>query len=152
MRLTTEQTSWVITYLPSSLLHPAGQLLCLSLPLHEDDDLGVSLGGSYLRQDLLHLPVLASLLTDVHNLENVVVGRQLHGPDIDVDIVLAEELLGQLLDVPGPGGGQHQDLSVRPHLAEDLSDLRLEPHVQHPVGFIQHHEGGSGQGELLTLN
>ena len=74
MRLSTDQTSWVITYLPASLLHPAGQLLRLSLPLHEDDDLGVSLGGSYLGQNLLHLPVLAPLIADVNNLEDVMVG------------------------------------------------------------------------------
>ena len=80
------------------------------------------------------------------------VGGQLHGADVDVDVVLAEELLGEPLDVPGPGGGQHQDLPVRPHLAEDLPDLRLEAHVQHPVGFVQHQEGGSGQGELPTLD
>ena len=63
-----------------------------------------------------------------------------------------EEVLGEPLDVLGPGGGQHQDLPVRPHLAEDLPDLRLEAHVQHPVGLIQHQEGGSGQVELLALN
>ena len=57
----------IIIYLPASLLHPAGQLLGLPLPLHEDDDLGVSLGSNF-PQDLLHLPVLAPFLADVDNL------------------------------------------------------------------------------------
>ena len=41
------------------------------------------------------------------------------------------------LDVLGPGCGPHEHLSVWADLAEDLPDLGLEPHVQHPVCLVQ---------------
>ena len=42
--------------------------------------------------------------------------------------------------------GYHQShlsphLSIRPDLLNDLPDLRLKAHVQHPIGLIQHQVG-----------
>ena len=67
------------------------------------------------------------------------VGRELLGPDVDVDPALgaAQEVPGKLLHLPRPGGGPHENLSVRTNLLKDLPDLGLEAHVQHPVRLVQ---------------
>uniref|UniRef100_A0A182TCZ2 Uncharacterized protein n=1 Tax=Anopheles melas TaxID=34690 RepID=A0A182TCZ2_9DIPT len=57
----------------------------------------------------------------------------------DVDLhVLAEEVTRQTLHLLGPGGGPHKNLTIRPDVIEDLADLRLEAHVQHAIGLVQH--------------
>ena len=38
-------------------------------------------------------------------------------------------------------GNHDHHLSVRPDLLNDLPDLRLKAHVQHPIGLIQHQVG-----------
>uniref|UniRef100_A0A182IQR0 Uncharacterized protein n=1 Tax=Anopheles atroparvus TaxID=41427 RepID=A0A182IQR0_ANOAO len=68
-----------------------------------------------------------------------VVFRLLRLQRTDVNLhVLAEEIARQTLHLLGPRGGPHENLSIRAHLLEDLADLRLEAHVQHAVGFVQH--------------
>ena len=42
-------------------------------------------------------------------------------------------------------------LSVRPDLLYDLPDLRLEAHVEHPVGLVEHQVGDSPHADLPTL-
>ena len=42
-------------------------------------------------------------------------------------------------------------LSVRPDLLDDLPDLRLEAHVEHPVGLVEHQVGDSPHADLATL-
>ena len=42
-------------------------------------------------------------------------------------------------------------LSVRPDLLYDLPDLRLEAHVEHPVGLVEHQVGDSPHADLATL-
>uniref|UniRef100_A0A8W7PAS2 Uncharacterized protein n=1 Tax=Anopheles coluzzii TaxID=1518534 RepID=A0A8W7PAS2_ANOCL len=57
----------------------------------------------------------------------------------DVDLhVVAEEVTRQTLHLLGPGGGPHKNLTIRPDVIEDLADLRLEAHVQHAIGLVQH--------------
>uniref|UniRef100_A0A182VNE2 Uncharacterized protein n=1 Tax=Anopheles merus TaxID=30066 RepID=A0A182VNE2_ANOME len=57
----------------------------------------------------------------------------------DVDLhVVAEEITRQTLHLLGPGGGPHKNLTIRPDVVEDLADLRLEAHVQHAIGLVQH--------------
>ena len=63
----------------------------------------------------------------------------------------AQEVLGQLLHLPGPGGGPHEDLSVRTNLLEDLPDLWLEAHVQHPVSLVKDEVGGPPEVHLASL-
>ena len=72
-------------------------------------------------------------------LEDVVVSGELLRPDVDVDpaIGAAQEVSGQLLDLPRPGRGPHEHLSVRTNLLEDLPDLGLEAHVKHPVRLVK---------------
>jgi len=40
------------------------------------------------------------------------------------------------LDILGPCSTEHKGLTIRPDLGNDLSDLRLETHVQHTVSLI----------------
>ena len=85
---------------------------------------------------------------------------------------MVEEIIGQLLHFPRPRGTPHQNLdhdddvtiqflkpdflnlsvgvhlSVRPDLLDDLPDLRLEAHVQHPVGLVQHQVGHTSQAHF----
>ncbi len=44
------------------------------------------------------------------HLKNVVVGVQVESADVDLDKVLAEEIVGKLLHLLRPGGGPHQHL------------------------------------------
>ena len=51
----------------------------------------------------------------------------------------------------GPGGAPHERLSVGPDLLHNLPDLRLETHVQHPIGLVQHQVGAPAQVGLPHL-
>jgi hypothetical protein len=54
------------------------------------------------------------------HLKNVVVGVQVESADVDLDKVLAEEIVGELLHLLRPGGGPHQHLHkkfVLPYIA-----------------------------------
>ena len=84
-------------------------------------------------------------------LENVVISREVHGADVNVDVVVVEELLGQLLDLFGPGSRPHHHLSVRSDLLKDLPYLRLKSHIQHPVGLVQTEIGCPPQVDLPSL-
>lgn len=53
-------------------------------------------------------------------------------------IVVAEKIPSEPLHFLRPGRAPHQRLPVRAYLAHDRADLRLETHVQHSIGFIQH--------------
>ena len=75
-------------------------------------------------------------LTDVHNLKDVVVGGQLEGADVDLDVIV-EEVRGEFPHLLGPRGGPHERLPVGPNLLDYLSDLRLEAHVQHAIRFVE---------------
>merc|ERR1719187_1035446 len=72
-------------------------------------------------------------------------------PDVDVNVILGKEVVGQLLHLFGPGSGPHQNLSVRPDLLEDLPDLWLESHVQHPVGLVQTHVCHPSEADFAHL-
>jgi hypothetical protein len=53
--------------------------------------------------------------------------------DADVHRVGLRELLGDLLHSVRPRGGEHQRLARRGAQLQDLLNLRLESHIQHPV-------------------
>lgn len=59
------------------------------------------------------------------------------------DVVL-EEVAGQHLDLFGERGRKHERLTIsrlgHRVLLDDAANLRLETHVQHSVGLIQHQE------------
>ena len=58
---------------------------------------------------------------------------------------------GELLDILGPCRAEHQGLTVWSDLANNLSDLRLETHVQHSVGFVHNEVGDTSQVGLVLL-
>lgn len=73
----------------------------LPLGLREDDSLGLLFRSDLCKQGD-ELVILLPLLAHVHNLQDVVVGRQGQRADVDLDVVV-EELLGEILDLFGPG-------------------------------------------------
>ena len=79
------------------------------------------------------------------------VSRELTATNVDMNVGMVKEVVSKLLDFPGPGGGPHEHLSVRPDLLNDLPDLRLKAHVQHAVGLIKHQVGGPSQVDLPDL-
>ena len=48
----------------------------------------------------------------VNYLQDVVVGVEVQGSDVDLHELPAEEIVGQLLHLLGPGGGPHQNLAM----------------------------------------
>ena len=112
-----------------------GEVIGNSLGTDEDEDLGV------LARDLLEVleePVPLVVLGDnLDDLLDIVVGSQLEGSNVDLDKVVLE-ILGESLNLLGPGSGEEESLSVGSNLRDNLSDLGLETHVQHSIGLIHH--------------
>ena len=52
------------------------------------------------------------LLTDINDLQDVVVSSQLEGANVDLHIV-GQEVLRQSLNLLRPGGTPHQSLTIR---------------------------------------
>jgi hypothetical protein len=110
-----------------------GEVIGNSLGTNENEDLGI------LARDLLEVleePVsLVVLGNNLDDLLDIVVGGQLERTNVDLDKVVLE-ILGESLDLLGPGSGEEEGLSVGSDLRDNLSDLGLETHVQHSIGFI----------------
>ena len=110
-----------------------GEIIGNSLGTNEDEDLGV------LARDLLEvLEEPVSLVVFGNNLDDlldIVVGSQLEGTNVDLDKVVLE-ILGESLNLLGPGSREEESLSVGSDLRDNLSDLGLETHVQHSIGFV----------------
>ena len=81
------------------------------------------------------------------------VGGQVLGADVDVNVAIGrvQKIPRKLLNLLGPGGGPHEHLTVWADLFEDLPDLGLEAHVQHPVGLVQAEVGDPLQVHLAHL-
>jgi hypothetical protein len=47
---------------------------------------------------------------------------------------------GEVTDGSLEGGGEEHRLAFRGETSDDLVDLRLEPHVEHAVGLVQHQD------------
>lgn len=61
--------------------------------------------------------------------------------------------LCQLLDLYWPSGAEHGSLPVWVrNKVENLPDIFLEAHVEHPIGFIKHQIGDSSQISVATLD
>jgi len=75
-----------------------------------------------------------------------------HGQE---DVVL-KEAGSESLDFFGEGGREHEGLSVtgarHVFLFDDSSDLRLEPHIQHPIGLVQCEVSDGLQGDLGSVD
>ncbi|GIX64294.1 serine beta-lactamase mitochondrial, putative [Babesia caballi] len=112
------------------------------LGVGEDEHLGAV---ADLGEDLLELSALLVLFDDKDFLRYVVAGLEVERPDVDVDGLLAAEVVGERLHLLGPRGRPHQRLPVRPDLADDLANLRLETHVEHAIGLVQDQVGDAPQ-------
>ena len=97
-----------------------------------------------------HAVALLEVGHDLDDLVNTVVGGQVSGTDVDLNVVV-KEVRGQLTDLLGPGGGPHASLTVRANLANDLTDLRLETHVQHTVSLVKDQVGNTTKVGAASL-
>ena len=84
-------------------------------------------------------------------LQNVVVGRQISGTNVNMNVIIVKEVTSQLLNLFWPSCTPHQNLTVWTNLLENLPDLGLETHVQHPVGLIETHVGHTTKIHLSSL-
>ena len=64
--------------------------------------------------------------------------------DADLD-GLDERLARQVLHLARKRGAEHDRLPIGPNVVEYLGDLRLEAHVEHAVGLVEHHVGDAAQ-------
>lgn len=104
---------------------------------------------------------------DFDMLSDVVVSSEFHRADVNLDHVVEEILrckfspgrgeekasayIGELLNVLGPRGAEHEGLTVRANLADDLANLRFETHVQHPVSLVHDQVGHTTQVSFASL-
>lgn len=102
-------------------------------------------------QQVKQFAFLLVLLAHLDVLRNVVVGRQVERSNVDLNVVV-QEVFGEDLHLLGPGSGPHQHLAVWADLLDDLTDLRLESHVQHSVGLVEHQVGYATQVCDSTLH
>jgi hypothetical protein len=70
--------------------------------------------------------------------------------NVDVHVV-GQKVLCQSSHLPWPRGRPHEDLSVWSDLLDNLADLGLKSHIQHPVCLIQDQVGGPSQVSLAHL-
>lgn len=134
---------------PAVLSQELGNVVGNSLGTGEDQALGLLV----LHDGLEVLDKSVSLLVlgaDLDDLGNVMGSRQLKRTNVDLDLVL-KVVMGQSLDLLGPGGGPHEGLSVGSNLVDNLSNLRLETHIEHSVGLIEHQVGHSSKVGLARL-
>lgn len=120
---------------PSVLAEEAGDLVSDALGTSEDQALVAAVLHDLL-EVLDHAVTLLKLGNNLDDLSDTVVGREVHGTDVDLDVVV-EEVRCKLTDLLGPSGGPHASLTVRANLRDDLADLRLETHVQHAIRLVQ---------------
>ena len=123
--------------------------VCASLGLYKDEREALARGEDLHQPvDLLAVPAPAVL----HLLRDEV-GGAAHSADCEEDVVL-QKVLRQALDLFGERGAEHQRLSLllrHVRAGDDLSDLRLEPHVQHAVGLIEDEELDHRQRDAASL-
>jgi hypothetical protein len=133
---------------PAVLTQELGEVVGDSLGTDEDEDLAVFLGN--LVEVLDKLGSLFKVSADLDHLLDVVVGSQIHGSNVDLNVVV-QEVHGKSLDFLGPRSREQQCLSVRSNLGDDLPDLRFETHVQHSVGFVHDKVSDSLEVGLAAL-
>mmetsp|Transcript_136282 Transcript_136282/g.436070 ORF Transcript_136282/g.436070 Transcript_136282/m.436070 type:complete len:217 (-) Transcript_136282:671-1321(-) len=117
------------------------QLVAHALRGAEDQALGrgvVAVGDAGLTQDLHHLAVLIVAAAGLQELCDVLVALQLVAVADGDRVCAVQELLGQPAHGRRPGGGVEHGVPLTGHLRQDLADLRLEAHVEHAVGLVQH--------------
>lgn len=134
---------------PSVLAEEPGNVVGDTLGTCEDEDLVVLVIHDALKV-LGHLVTLLELRNNLDNLSNAVVGRKVHGTDVDLNEV-GLVVRSKLADLLGPRSGPHASLTVRANLTNDLPDLRLETHVKHTISLIEDKVGNTPQVGLARL-
>ena len=118
---------------PAVLSEVFSEIVCNTLCADENEDLAVLLGNH-----LEMLDELASLLefrADLDHLGDVGVGGKIERSDGDLHEVV-QVVVGESLNLLGPGSREHECLSVGSDLVDNLSDLWLETHVKHSVCLV----------------
>lgn len=89
-----------------------------------DESVGKSLVTSFPATNRI-LPV--AFVVVIHNLNyllDIVIGGQLHRPDINLDKIV-QEIRGKLSDLLGPCSGPHASLTIGANLTKNFSNLGL---------------------------
>lgn len=142
--VTVDGKSW-----PAVLSEETSDFVGDTLGASEDEALVVLVLHDLL-EVLDHLVALLELGNDLDNLGNAVVGRKVHGTNVDLDPVVLE-ILSESANLLGPGSGPHASLTVRANLADDLADLRLETHVEHTISLIENEVSNAAKVGLAGL-
>jgi hypothetical protein len=99
----------------------------------EYDGLGI---GILRAQDLVKAAAFFHGADDLHMLGDGLVGSEAVGvANADLDRV-AEKVGGNIPDLSGPGGGEHEGLAAGWEVGSDLAYLGLEAHVKHAIGLV----------------
>ena len=77
-------------------------------------------------------------------------GRRSRASHFDAHRIV-QESLGKSGDLRRHGGGEKQGLAGERHKLADALDIRNEPHVEHPVGFIDDENFDCGQEQLAAF-
>lgn len=122
-----------------------------SLGLDKDEDETSGLFGEEQVEQERSLVVVVDVLDSLRD----VLGSRTDSTDREEDVVL-QEGSGEHLYLPGEGGGEHESLSVvhagHVDTLDNLSDLRLETHVEHSVGFVKDEVLDVGERDLASVN
>lgn len=122
-----------------------------SLRLDEDE------GQSALRhrgQDVEKNGLLVIVFDEFNLLGDVLAGSS-NSTDGEKEVLL-EEVSGKLLNVSGEGGREHERLPLlnarHVFTFDDSSNLRLETHVEHSIGFVEDQESDIGKADSTSLD
>ena len=131
------------------VLQVALELVGAALRLHKDERQRVRIGAQQVDEKRALLVLLDPLeaLRDHH-------GRAAHASHRQEDVVV-EEVARQHLYLLGKGGREHHGLTQADagHVAslDNVAYLRLEAHVEHAVGLVQHQVGDVLEADLAAL-
>ena len=124
------------------------EVIGVSLRLDEDERESLALGEDL--EQTIHLLALASAGV-LDALRDEVCGGS-HASHREEDVV-SQEILRQSLNLLGECRTEHERLSVARHvqILHDLTNLRLEAHVQHAISLVEHEESDVRQGNTTAL-
>ena len=127
------------------LLEALGQVAHGGLAVAEHDGGRYIVGAQQIAQHFALGPALHRNL----ELNDVFVAR---GGPRDFDVLgVGQETIGQLLDRRGHRRREQQRLALRGQLGADRLDIGNEPHVEHPVGLVDHQHVATAEHDLATL-
>lgn len=124
------------------------EVITFLLSLSEDNGLIVS---AHSAEKFFQSFVLLVLVNNFNLLDNIVVDIVFHVTNLDVARITMTEIKSELSHGLGPSGGEHESLSVRSNLANNLSNGRFETHIEHSISFIENEIGDSLQINNFTF-